>query len=79
MTIEHTEKAMPVTAIIQTPKSEIAADKVDPPTLTTEKYSDDLFAQLGITVTKLLRPLHKSGRVCLNRNWLDTRCKHCLA
>jgi hypothetical protein len=47
MTTEHTVKVMPVTAVAQTPKAEITADKVDSPTLRTEKSGDDLFAQSG--------------------------------
>jgi len=47
MTTEHTVKVMPVTAVAQTPKAEITADKVDFPTLRTEKSGDDLFAQSG--------------------------------
>ena len=47
MTIEHTVKVMPVAAFIQTPKAEITADKVDSPTLRTEKSGDDLFPQSG--------------------------------
>lgn len=47
MTIEHTVKVMPATAVIQTPKAEITADKVDSPTLRTEMPGDDLFAQSG--------------------------------
>jgi hypothetical protein len=37
MTIEHTVKVMSVTAVIQTPKAEITADKEDSPTLWTGK------------------------------------------
>lgn len=47
MTIEHTVKVMPTTAVIQIPKAEITADKVGSPTLRTEKPDDGLFAQSG--------------------------------
>jgi hypothetical protein len=76
MAIEHMVKAMPVTAVIQTPKAKITADKVDSPTLRTKKSGDGLFAQSWMTVSKLLRPLYKSGGVCLNGNWLDIGYKH---
>ena len=47
MTIEHTVKVMLVTAVIKTPKAESTTDKVDSPTLRTEKSGDDLFPQSG--------------------------------
>jgi hypothetical protein len=50
MAIEHMVKAMPVTAVIQTPKAKITADKVDSPTVTTTEatYSRQLFKSAGL-------------------------------
>jgi hypothetical protein len=41
---------MPVTAVIQTPKAKITADKVDSPTVTTTEatYSRQLFKSAGL-------------------------------
>jgi hypothetical protein len=68
MAIEHTVKVMPATPVIQAPKAEIAADKVDFPTLRTENSGDDPFCTVGMTVTKMLKLLRKPGGVCLNGN-----------